>query len=275
MMIKYSIILFLLALTHVSCIEKTVEVGKVAIIPLPEKQIEGTGHFEIDEGTIVTVENEAQMNLANLFFYEFTTVSGWTPKVRIGGHGDIVFITEPTMVAEGYNLEVTPENIKITAGSEAGFFYALQSFKQLLPVSFYSGKLQPNIVWGIPSVRIQDKPAFGWRGYMLDVSRHFFEKEQVKEVLDFMAASKLNRFHWHLADDQGWRIEVNSYPKLTEVGAWRMDYNTTDERISNWFGRACAKARGKAYLRRLLYPRGYQGDCSLCQRTFYRGDSRN
>ncbi|RTE53573.1 beta-N-acetylhexosaminidase [Arenibacter aquaticus] len=241
MMNKYSIILFLVALTHVSCVQKKVEIGKVAIIPLPEKQLVGTGHFEINEGTSVTVETDAQMALANLFFDEFTTVSGWMPKVNIGGDGDIVFITEPTMAAEAYNLEVTPENIKIIAGSEAGFFYALQSLKQLLPVSFYSGKLQPNIVWGIPSVRIQDKPAFEWRGYMLDVSRHFFDKQQVKKVLDFMAESKLNRFHWHLADDQGWRVEIKSYPKLTEVGAWRMDYNTTDERISNWFGRPVQK----------------------------------
>ena len=80
--------------------------------------------------------------------------------------------------------------------------------KQLLPPVFYGEDLQANVGWGIPAVIIKDEPAFGWRGYMLDVSRHFFDKEQVKEVLDFMAELKLNRFHWHLVDDQGWRVEI-------------------------------------------------------------------
>ncbi|NKI27964.1 family 20 glycosylhydrolase [Arenibacter sp. 6A1] len=238
---KYSIILLLAALANMSCVQKNIEIGEVAIIPQPEQLMVEIGYFEINENTTVSVESRAQLALANLFFDQFTVVSGWKPKVDIGDKGDIVFSTDATIVEEAYNLEVNPKKISIMAGSEAGFFYALQSLKQLLPVSFYSGKLQPNIVWGVPSVRIQDKPAFEWRGYMLDVSRHFFDKEQVMEVLDFMAESKLNRFHWHLTDDQGWRVEIKSYPKLTEVGAWRMDYNITDENVSNWFGRPIQK----------------------------------
>ena len=81
---------------------------------------------------------------------------------------------------------------------------------------------------------------------MLDVSRHFFSKEQVKDVIDFMGELKLNRFHWHLADDQGWRVEIKSYPKLTEIGAWRMDYTNTDESISDWWGRPAQQSGEKA-----------------------------
>ena len=98
-------------------------------------------------------------------------------------------------------------------------------------------RLQERNEWFIPAVTIEDEPAFVWRGFMLDVSRHFFDKEQVKKVLDLMAEIKMNRFHWHLTDDQGWRVEIKSYPKLTKTGAWRMDYTNYDETISDWWGR--------------------------------------
>lgn len=122
----------------------------------------------------------------------------------------------------------------------------MQSLGQLLPVSFFSGEKQSNIDWGVPVVTIKDKPAFKWRGYMLDVSRHFFDKEEVKDVIDFMAEVKLNRFHWHLSDDNGWRIEIKKYPKLTDIGAWRVDYNAKDENTSNWWGRPRQKEGDKA-----------------------------
>ena len=143
-------------------------------------------------------------------------------------------------------MDVKSDVINIQASSDAGFFYAMQSLKQMMPVSFFSKKEQNTTGWRIPVVRIEDAPAFGWRGYMLDVSRHFFEVEKVKEVLDFMAENKLNRFHWHLADDQGWRVEIKSYPKLTEIGAWRMDYKNTDETKSDWWGRPVQKEGEKA-----------------------------
>ncbi|GAA3577925.1 beta-N-acetylhexosaminidase [Snuella lapsa] len=231
----------------ISCKPSTqIQTGTADIIPNPDQLVKGEGTFEINKHTTVTVEDEAQATIAKQFFKKFKTVSGWEPEVVVGDKGDIKLITDGTLQEEAYTLEVMPKTITIKASSGAGFFYALQSLKQLLPVSFYGNTLQPNVVWGIPSVRIKDQPAFGWRGYMLDVSRHFFDKEKVKEVLDFMAESKLNRFHWHLADDQGWRLEIKSYPKLTEVGAWRVDYNTTDENISFWFGRPKQKPGEKA-----------------------------
>lgn len=230
-------LLFCLLLLN-SCGQKKSElqIGKVHIIPKPISQIEAEGHFEIKASSKITVENEVQKAMVSQFFSQFQKVAGWIPIINIGGQGDINFSSDKTIKSEGYNLIVTSNNISIKAASKVGFFYALQSLKQLLPIAFYKSTLQ-DIRWGVPVVDIKDYPAFGWRGYMLDVSRHFFTKEQVKQVIDFMGELKLNRFHWHLADDQGWRLEVKSYPKLTEIGAWRVDYNNKDETKSDWWGR--------------------------------------
>jgi len=239
-------LLFCLLLLN-SCGQKELElqIGKAHIIPKPINQIETEGHFEIKASSEIVVENEEQKAIVSHFFSQFQKVAGWVPKIGIGGKGDISFYTDETIESEGYNLKVTPNDITIKAATNAGFFYALQSLKQLLPIAFYKNTLQ-DIRWGIPTVDIKDKPAFGWRGYMLDVSRHFFDKDQVKRVLDFMAELKLNRFHWHLADDQGWRLEIKSYPKLTEIGAWRVDHNSTDETKSNWWGRPAQKRNENA-----------------------------
>nr|WP_299073356.1 family 20 glycosylhydrolase [uncultured Allomuricauda sp.] len=230
-----------------SCGKKDLQLGEISITPLPADLIEGHGYFEINANTIVAVENEEQQKIVARFFNQFETVSGWVPEIQLGtGKGTISLSTDASMENEAYKLQVDTAKIQIKAASGAGFFYALQSLKQLLPTSFYSTKEKPNVVWGVPVVTIMDKPAFGWRGYMLDVSRHFFDKEQIKDVIDFMAEIKLNRFHWHLSDDQGWRLEIKKYPKLTEIGAWRVDYNVTDESVSNWWGRPVQKDGDKA-----------------------------
>ena len=116
---------------------------------------------------------------------------------------------------EGYRLRVEEEVIRIEAGSKVGAFYGLQSLLQLLPFD------EPNATFSIPQGVIEDTPQYGWRGFMFDEARHFFGKETVKKILDWMAAYKLNRFHWHLTDDQGWRVEIKAYPKLTEIGSVR------------------------------------------------------
>ncbi len=247
MMSRFIITLLFSLLLLNSCMQEKLElqIGKASIIPQPVSQIEAEGYFEIKASSIITVENDMQKTIASQFFNQFQKVASWTPQIKIGGKGDISFSTDKTIESEGYNLKITTSNITIKAASNGGFFYALQSLKQLLPIAFYKNTLQ-NIRWGIPVVDIKDYPTFGWRGYMLDVSRHFFNKEQVKQVIDFMAELKLNRFHWHLADDQGWRLEIKSYPKLTEIGAWRVDYNITDETKSNWWGRPAQKPGEKA-----------------------------
>lgn len=129
---------------------------------------------------------------------------------------------------EAYKIEVEKDNVNISAGADVGFFYAVQTLLQLLPPEVYSTERVKNIQWKIPCVSISDKPRFGWRGAHLDVSRHFFPKEFIKTYIDILAFHKMNIFHWHLTDDQGWRIEIKKYPKLTEVAAWRVDREQQD-----------------------------------------------
>lgn len=122
---------------------------------------------------------------------------------------------------EGYTLEITPLNIKISATSPNGIFYGIQTLRQLLPIEMEEKKLIQNVKWKIPCLKIIDYPRFSWRGYMLDEARHFHGKEIVKGLIDLLALFKMNRFHWHLTDDQGWRIEIKKYPKLTNIGSKR------------------------------------------------------
>lgn len=131
-----------------------------------------------------------------------------------------------TLGSEGYELTVAPDSVVIRAPGQAGTFYGVQSLLQLLPPAIYSPRIATNVAWVAPCVYVQDYPAFPWRGVMLDVARHFFNKDEVKQVLDAMAMHKLNTFHWHLVDDQGWRLEMTNYPNLTTTGAWRngIDY---------------------------------------------------
>ncbi|MFW9824076.1 MAG: beta-N-acetylhexosaminidase [Candidatus Thorarchaeota archaeon] len=133
--------------------------------------------------------------------------------------------------SEGYLLEIKPQNIIISANSSAGIFYGIQSLRQLFPNEVESNDHFYDIEWSLPCVYIQDFPRFSWRGYMLDEARHFHGKQIVKNILDIMALLKLNIFHWHLTDDQGWRIEIKKYPKLVEIGSKREEIQSDD--ISN------------------------------------------
>ncbi|GHN00784.1 hypothetical protein WSM22_22730 [Cytophagales bacterium WSM2-2] len=128
---------------------------------------------------------------------------------------------------EGYLLNTYPDSVSIVANEPAGLFYGVQTFLQLLPKEIES-KTPVQALWQAPCVQIKDYPRFGWRGMMFDVARHFFTKEQVKQFIDEMVRYKYNRLHWHLTDDEGWRIEIKSLPKLTQVGAWRA------ERVGHW-----------------------------------------
>ena len=134
----------------------------------------------------------------------------------------ILFDLDPHQPGEeSYILSIVPEHIQITAQTPTGIFYAIQTLRQLLPPEIESGKPVPGVDWRIPCLEIRDQPQYPWRGYMLDESRHFHGISMVKKLLDQMALLKLNRFHWHLTDDQGWRIEIKQYPKLVEVGSKR------------------------------------------------------
>lgn len=145
------------------------------------------------------------------------------------GDAHIVLYVDDYMGDEAYKLSVAPKRIDITAATPAGFFYAFQTLKQLMPRNVMAGVPDESVEeWSVPAVSIVDEPRFGWRGFMLDEGRHFYGKEEIKKILDVMAAYKMNRFHWHLTEDQGWRIEIKKYPKLTDVGAWR------DSKVLGW-----------------------------------------
>ncbi len=145
------------------------------------------------------------------------------------GDAHIVLYVDEYMLKEAYRLSVTPKRINIAASTPAGFFYAFQTLKQLMPRNVMAGVPDAGVKeWSVPCVFIEDKPRFSWRGFMLDEGRHFYGKEEIKKIIDVMAAYKMNRFHWHLTEDQGWRIEIKKYPKLTEVGAWR------DSKVCAW-----------------------------------------
>ena len=145
------------------------------------------------------------------------------------GDAHIVLYVDEYMLKEAYRLSVTPKRINIAASTPAGFFYAFQTLKQLMPRNVMAGVPNDSVEeWRVPCVFIVDEPRFSWRGFMLDEGRHFYGKEEIKKIIDVMAAYKMNRFHWHLTEDQGWRIEIKKYPKLTEVGAWR------DSKVCAW-----------------------------------------
>ena len=134
----------------------------------------------------------------------------------------IILDLNPQLPAEAYKLNVSKKQVRIEASRPAGFYYALQTLKQLMPRNVMAGvATSDHSQWSLPSVEIEDAPRFDWRGFMLDEGRHFFGKDEIKRVIDMMAIYKMNRFHWHLTEDQGWRIEIKKYPKLTETGAWR------------------------------------------------------
>ncbi len=186
------------------------------------------GAFTLGASTVI-VTDAATRKLGRQLASMLGPATGWDLAVRSGAapSGPHVALrldpAQKSLGAEGYRLEVTPRAVTIRAAAPAGVFYGMQTLRQLLPVEIYrqAKAAAPAGGWQVPAVRIEDTPRFAWRGLHLDVSRHFQPKEFVKKYIDLLALHKMNRFHWHLTDDQGWRIEIKRYPKLTSVGAWR------------------------------------------------------
>ncbi len=213
--------------------------GKPLIIPQPAAMTVQQGTFVFGPETSVYIDDGVARSTFDGFVGDIAqSASQFFPTAATPAEARISMITNPTLPAEGYELDINPDRIAITAADSAGHFYALQSLRQLLPPVAMGRTYLNNVRFAVPAVTIRDAPQFRWRGYMLDVSRHFFTVDQVKAVIDMAAKQKLNRFHWHLTDDQGWRIEIKSRPKLTEIGAWRADRINYDEQISDWWGRA-------------------------------------
>ncbi|MEG1402260.1 family 20 glycosylhydrolase [Bacteroides sp.] len=194
-----------------------------SILPCPMLLTSGSGSYLFTSRTTFAVENAEQANLVRSFSSLFTRSAGFTPKLVVNKKGDIRFITDASLKSEAYQLQVTPKSITVKAADVKGFFYALQSMRLLLPAAIEKNTVTKDIEWNIPSVQVTDEPRFGYRGLMLDVARFFLPKENVLRIIDCMAMLKINTLHFHLVDDNGWRLEIKKYPRLTEVGAWRVD----------------------------------------------------
>lgn len=209
-----------------------------ALIPQPVSLVKGEGYFTLPSDlSIITAKNDELKKIALQLSLQVTTISNKvTVKEGSAAQSGSIYLNlsnDASIPAEGYRLKVTASGVTITAAAPAGIFYGVQTLLQLLPPQIESSNPQkPVAELVIPLVTIEDAPRFGWRGLMLDVSRHFFTVTQVKEYIDQMAKYKFNLLHLHLTDDQGWRIEIKSLPKLTEVGAWRVDKTGTFGRFS-------------------------------------------
>lgn len=198
----------------------------ISIVPSPVRIVPGNGNFTISAGTVFSVENQEQAAIARNFIGLFTKSSGITPQLTMGKSekSQLRFTTDSSFKSEAYLLEVTPEDIQVKASDTKGFFYALQTLRLLLPAAIEGNQPVKDMVWSIPAVTIQDEPRFPYRALMLDAARFFIPKENVMRIMDCMAMLKINTLHFHLTDDNGWRIEIKKYPRLTEVGAWRVNH---------------------------------------------------
>ncbi|MCI6251334.1 MAG: beta-N-acetylhexosaminidase [Alloprevotella sp.] len=215
----------LLALACV-CVALVQAASPLSLIPLPASVQQGSGQFTFPAKVQLCVPSytgDSVKAVAKRWAGNFTKSTGIKVSVGKKANAAIQLRLNSGLAPEAYDLQVTRERIVIEAARPAGFFYALQTLNQLLPSRAVMAGVKATDVqaWTLPVVAIKDHPRFEWRGFMLDEGRHFYGKEEIKKLLDVMAAYKLNRFHWHLTEDQGWRIEIKKYPRLTEVGAWR------------------------------------------------------
>ncbi len=210
-----------------SCVpSKNVTKSEISVVPKVNEMIIGKSYFKFTKQTGFIVENENQKKIVRQFSGLIEKSSGCELPVIIDGkvgNNTVSFKTVKMGNPEAYSIQVLKDRIEIQASNEAGFFYALQTLRQLLPSEIESNQLVKNIKLIVPVIKISDSPAFKWRGFMLDVSRHFFPKEDVLRMIDNLALHKINVLQLHLVDQQGWRIEIKKYPKLTEIGAWRVD----------------------------------------------------
>ena len=203
--------------------------SSISIIPRPVQVAERAGHFTITARTPVWAD-AASAAVAEQFARDLAGPTGFALRVRIGGAipaRAIAFHRDRGLAkrlgGEGYVLDVRPTRIVIRAAAPAGLFYATQTIRQMLPPEVFRSAPVGSTAWTVPAAAIEDYPRFAWRGAHLDTGRHFMPKEFVEKYIDLIAMHKLNTFHWHLTEDQGWRIEIKRYPRLTTVGAWRKE----------------------------------------------------
>lgn len=210
------------ACTHTPPVTK-----EVSIVPITNHLEESNGAFVLKSSTTIGVLDAELIPAAEYLSGILSPATGYDIKVK-EGEGTITLALGDVQGKEGaYTLVSDANKVNITGNSYGGVIAGIESLRQLFPPEIESKQKVRGTDWAIPAVNIQDAPRFEWRGIMLDVSRHFYTKEEVKGLLDVMALYKMNKFHWHLTDDQGWRVEIKKYPLLTEKGAWRK-FNSHD-----------------------------------------------
>ena len=217
----------MLLMLVMSCAHKAQD-DTVSVIPEPMYMRIDEGVFNINKDTKLVVDytSEDMLRIAGFLNEKLSKAAGFELEMitdaKIPRENVIAFM-DAGMPTEQYVINVTPNMVLIDYGDGAGAFYALQTLFQLLPTEIYSQEPQKGIKWNVPCCNIEDMPRFKYRGMHLDVCLHYFDFEFLKKYIDIMAAHKVNRFHWHLTEDQGWRLEIKKYPLLTEKGQWRKE----------------------------------------------------
>lgn len=203
----------------------------INVIPTPVSLVQNEGSFKLSKNTAFSASTPEAKTVAEYFAAQMNLATGYqiTVSDKAASNGIALAIDEALDVNdEGYTLDVTPQGVTVKAKTPQGLFYGMQTFMQLLPAEIQSPAVVNGIAWTASCVTVKDEPRFEYRGIMLDPCRHFIPVENVKKHLDVLALFKINRMHWHLTDDQGWRIEIKKYPKLTEVGSKRIDGEGTE-----------------------------------------------
>ena len=238
---KKTLFILTLALLSLSAAAKEVQ---ISIVPRPEKVTLLKGEFKAtgapvncdpafnDTARKAVAAFASQLSMTSGRSSSYAATPGVERAVADGKGKGFYFLKDASLGEEAYTIEVGKKALVVRASSHFGVLYAIQTLKQLLPPAIY-GKTPKQAHWFIPCLSIQDAPRFGYRGMHLDCSRHFFSVAEVKRYLDIMAAYKMNRFHWHLTDDQGWRIEIKRFPLLTEIGSVRTGTQIGKDRNSN------------------------------------------
>ena len=194
----------------------------INVIPAPVSIQQNEGSFSLTSATAFYAASPEAKTIADFFAAKLSIPTGFNLAVKDSDSPNSIRLAiDPSLALnnEGYTLEVAPEAVVITAKTPQGLFYGMQTFLQLLPAEIESPRTLKGIAWTAPAVSVRDEPKYGYRGVMLDACRHFMPAEFVKKQLDVLALFKINRMHWHLTEDQGWRIEIKQYPKLTEIGS--------------------------------------------------------
>ncbi len=215
----------LLSLTAALCMSPTFAVGAdINIIPVPVKVDKQSGEFTLPKQPVISYNTNAGKSIGDFFAGRIKASTGYNVKV-LGKKGDINIVINPRlkMHDEGYFLDVNAKGVTVKAKTAQGAFYGMESFMQLLPAEIESSTVVKNVKWVAQNCSIEDYPRFGYRGFMLDPCRHFISVENVKKQIDLLAMFKVNTMHFHLTEDQGWRIEIKKYPKLTSIGSKRTD----------------------------------------------------